>query len=76
MKYEMLGDDGQGSQLWECIAEDGSEPGLACVDYDPEDRSVFAVDTDCDGWDPEGIGYREMTDIQLSGLSDAYRARL
>jgi len=57
---KMLGDDGQGNQLWR-IGQ-----GLANV-FTDDDGEQF-VTTDCDGWDSVGHGYQKATEKQLDQL--------
>lgn len=72
--FEMLGDDGQGYQLWECKTDNGTTR-LGRVKYDVDDREILDVDTDCDGWDIENLGYKKMTPGQLERLKTAYKNR-
>jgi hypothetical protein len=60
---ELLSDDGQGYRLYQV------GDGMARVMYEPDTHEILAIDTDCDGWDQEGLGYTCATPAELTALA-------
>lgn len=61
-RYRLLSDDGQGRKLYE------RNRRLGCIRYDPDTLTTLESTSDCDGWDPDGIGYTPMRPEELADL--------